>query len=222
MKTLRWLVVVVMALTMVGVTMACDNPPPAVTPTGNPFDDIEPDQVDLGRATNTNAPPTDAEKASLIYAREEQKVARDLYQQLGEKWLSPVLASNAQAEQKHFDAVKTLLDRFGMTDPARPAAGQFTDPVLQKMYASLLERGGRSLVEAFNAAAYMEEAEIGDTGKFVEYANRLDIIRGLGTVYAEDRSHLRAYVAELKKLGVDYQPQLLSRSDFDNLMRPVQ
>jgi hypothetical protein len=214
---------VVLMLVMMAGALRCDpGTLPLPTPTGDPTEDIEPDQVDLDRATKTNEPPTATEKAAVLYAREQQKLARDLYQTLGTKWSAAILQSTAQAEQKHMDTVKSLIDGLGLTDPAQPSPGQFTDPVFQKLYGQLLDRGSTSLVNALNAAAYLEEMEIRDTRGFVEDANRLDIIRGLGSIATSEPTHLRVFVAELKKQGVDYQPQLLSQSDYDRIMKPAQ
>jgi len=217
-----FLAVVLVLVVMAGVSHCDPDTLPPATPTGDPFEDIEPDQVDLDRATKTNEPPTADEKASVLYAREQQKLARDLYQVLGAKWSAVILQSTAHAEQKHMDTVKSLIDGLKLTDPAQPAAGQFTDPMFQKLYGQLLDRGSVSLVEALRAAAYMEEMEIRDTRGFVEDANRLDIIRGLGSITTGEPTHLRVFVAELKKQGVDYQPQLLSQSDYDRIMKPAQ
>ncbi|MDK2464101.1 MAG: DUF2202 domain-containing protein, partial [Candidatus Korarchaeota archaeon] len=46
----------------------------------------------------------------LLYMREEEKLARDVYLTLYEKWGLPIFQNIARSEQTHMDAVKTLLD----------------------------------------------------------------------------------------------------------------
>ncbi|MDA8219624.1 MAG: DUF2202 domain-containing protein [Dehalococcoidales bacterium] len=78
---------------------------------------------------------TAEETASLQYVREEEKLAHDVYVFLYEQWGLPVFQNIAQSEQSHTDAVKTLLDRYGVADPAAgEAPGQFSDQSLQHSF----------------------------------------------------------------------------------------
>ena len=200
-----------------------DPLPPVATPTSSIEDiiaDIEPDQVNLDKATAINNPPTESEKADLAYAREEAKLARDLYQKFNDKWNLPLFATLARAEQGYMDRVKTLLDTLKLPDPASAVTGEFTNPALKQTYASLLNKGLASQTEALATGAYLEELLIKDLGVRVESVFRLDIIRGLGAVYSGSRSHLATLVKELKNKGVSYAPQVLGADEFNRIVNP--
>jgi hypothetical protein len=206
-----------------GLLDLIDPLPPTPTSTATIEDiiaDIEPDQVDLDKATAINNPPTDSEKADLAYAREEAKLARDLYQKFNEKWNLPILATMARDEQRYMDRVKTLLDALKLPDPALATVGEFTNPSLKLTYDSLLGRGMTSASAALSAGAYLEELLIKDLGVRVENVFRLDIIRGLGAVYSGSRSHLLTLFKELKNRGVTYSPQVLSADEFNRIVNP--
>ena len=74
--------------------------------------------VGCGASATSPQALTDEERASLLFMREEEKRARDVYQVLGEKYNLRIFANIAQSEQRHFDAIGTLITRYGLDDPA--------------------------------------------------------------------------------------------------------
>ena len=94
----------------------------------------------------------DTEVASLLFMREEEKLARDVYNTLYSVWGQPTFQNIASSEQTHMDEVKQLLDRYGLTDPAL-TPGQFTDPTLQSLYNQLVAQGSASLADALKVGA---------------------------------------------------------------------
>ena len=85
------------------------------------------------------------ETAALLYMREEEKLAHDVYITLYEQWGLPLFQNISRSEQAHADSIKTLIDRYGLTDPASSTVGVFTDPALQALYTDLVARGSQSL-----------------------------------------------------------------------------
>ena len=61
---------------------------------------------------------TPAESASLQYMREEEKLAHDVYVTLYAKWGLRIFNNISGAEQRQTDAIVTLLNRYGISDPA--------------------------------------------------------------------------------------------------------
>ena len=57
------------------------------------------------------------ESASLLYMREEEKLAHDVYVTLYDQWGLRIFSNISQSEQAHTDAVKTLLDRYELGGP---------------------------------------------------------------------------------------------------------
>jgi hypothetical protein len=58
------------------------------------------------------------ETAALLFMREEEKLARDVYNTLYEIWGQPTFTNIAASEQTHMDEVKLLLERYSLADPA--------------------------------------------------------------------------------------------------------
>ena len=81
---------------------------------------------------------TDAELEGILYMREEEKLARDVYLTLYEAWGVPIFQNIARSEATHMEAVNTLIDRYGLADPAAAEVGVFTDPTLQGLYDQLV------------------------------------------------------------------------------------
>lgn len=100
---------------------------------------------------------SEAEIAGLVYMREEEKLAQDVYLALYAEWGLPIFQNIANSEQTHTDAVKTLLDRYGVEDPAvETAAGEFVNADLQALYDQLTALGEQSLGDALKVGATIE------------------------------------------------------------------
>jgi hypothetical protein len=106
---------------------------------------------------------TDAQKTALASMAEEEKLAHDLYVALAAKYDVVQFSRIANAETRHLAEVRTVLDRYGITDPTEgKAAGAFTSAEFQKMYDQLLAQGSTSLDTAYAAARSVESADIDD------------------------------------------------------------
>lgn len=150
---------------------------------------------------------TSAEKYWLTYMREEEKVARDVYSVFYEKWGGQLFNNISASEQKHMDAIKTLLVRYGVPDPAEgKAQGEFTNPDLQALYDKMILEGSVSLVEALKVGVDIEEADIADLNEAIASARRRDIKNVYGNLLQGSLNHLKAFVSNLANYGVTYEP----------------
>lgn len=154
--------------------------------------------------------------AALVFMVNEEKLAHDLYVELGDAWDLRVFENISSAEQQHMDAVRSLLDAYGAEDPtAGLAAGEFSDPALQDLYDTLLAEGLESSTQALAVGALVEETDIEDLR---DRATNNDAI---ATVFASlesgSENHLNAFVKNLSRAGVDYEAQILSDSEVASL-----
>ncbi|MCU0629493.1 MAG: DUF2202 domain-containing protein [Methanoregulaceae archaeon] len=150
--------------------------------------------------TGQAATLTEDEKYWLTYMREEEKLARDAYLSLGSKWDIPIFSNIAQSEQTHMDAVKTLLDHYGLPDPAAgKAQGEFTDPVLQKLYDDLIAQGSVSTVEALKVGILIEETDISDLNKAIAATTHNDIKTVYNNLLQGSMNHLNAFESNLAR-----------------------
>lgn len=143
-----------------------------------------------------------AEAQDLTFMREEEKLARDVYQVLGAQWSLPIFTNIAASEQQHMDAILTLLQRYNLPDPAAGNdAGVFTDQTLQALYDQLVVQGSTSLVEALNVGVLIEETDIDDLTDCLAIVVRPDIKRVYENLRKASYNHLAAFERVLDGLS---------------------
>ncbi|TXL06789.1 hypothetical protein BMR07_06350 [Methylococcaceae bacterium CS1] len=81
---------------------------------------------------------------SLLFMREEEKMARDVYLTQYESWNDSVFDNIATSEQEHMDAIKPLLDTYNLPDPVIDEIGAFANSELEELYNKLVEDGEAS------------------------------------------------------------------------------
>jgi hypothetical protein len=139
--------------------------------------------------------------------REEEKLARDVYIFLYEKWHSRVFNNISVSEQTHMDSIKTLLDRYGISDPAAgKGLGEFANDELQALYDQLILQGSVSLVEALEVGVVIEETDIADLNDGIASTARNDIKTVYSNLLQGSLNHLKAFVSNLARQGVAYEP----------------
>lgn len=160
----------------------------------------------------------DEEIAALLFMREEEKLARDVYNALYAVWGQPTFQNIAASEQMHMDEVKLLLDRYGLTDPAL-APGQFTDANLQALYDQLTAQGSVSLADALKAGAAIEEIDILDLQNRLTQTDNADIQWVFNNLMNASYNHLKAFTGALtQQTGQVYQPQYLSADAYQGII----
>jgi hypothetical protein len=159
------------------------------------------------------------ESAALLYMREEEKLAHDVYVTLYEQWGLRVLSNISQSEQTHSEAVKILLDRYELDDPASSQVGVFTNPELQALYHQLIARGSQSLAEAIQVGGAIEEIDILDLQERLAQTDNADIQQVFNNLLNGSYNHLRAFVSTLKtQTGETYLPQYLSAEAYQAIV----
>jgi hypothetical protein len=161
----------------------------------------------------------DAEEANiLLWMREEEKMARDVYVNLYKLWKRPVFRRIANSEQRHFDAVGSKIDSYGLTDPAQPAIGQFANADLRAMYNQLLVSGGTSYIQALLVGATIEDVDIRDLQAAIEATDEAALKTTYQNLLEGSKNHLRAFVELLQDLGVTYTPQYIDPVLYDAIV----
>ena len=182
---------------------------PTAQPTTTPGEN-----VNYEKAVNLSK----AEKDGILYMREEEKLARDVYQTLYNKWELQIFANIAKSEQTHMEAVKLLVDKYGLEDPVKDKVGEFTNPKLQDLYNKLIEDGSKSVEDALKVGAVIEEIDIIDLQKHLAETNKGDIKLVYENLMKGSRNHLRAFTSNLAKYGITYEPQYLSKEEYEKIV----
>lgn len=163
------------------------------------------------------APLSQSEEDSIIFMREEEKLARDVYLALYDLWQIPVFQNIARSEQQHMDAMLSLVDRYELADPAL-TPGEFSDPELQDLYDTLVTRGSESREEALRVGALIEEVDIEDLARDKEAADNEDIQMVYDNLLAGSENHLRAFVSQIERFYGEYEPVVLSQDEYSAIV----
>jgi hypothetical protein len=192
---------------------------------GNSGNSISQGESGNGAGELINLPPATPdelsadEAAALLDMREEEKLAHDVYVTFYAQWSLPIFQNISQSEQIHTDSIKTLLDRYGLTDPASSEIGIFINPDLQALYNNLIARGSQSLAEALRVGAAIEEIDILDLQTHLAETDNADIQQVYNNLMNGSYNHLRAFVSTLnKQSGETYQPQYLSIEVYEDII----
>jgi hypothetical protein len=146
-------------------------------------------------------PLTQAETKWLLFMREEEKLARDVYVVLYDTWKLNAFNNISRSEQRHFDAIGVLLARYGVSDPANSQAGVFTDATLQSLYLKLVAEGQASLAAALQVGVTIEEHDIADLESALAATKKTDIKRVYSNLLNGSLNHLAAFEGQLEVLG---------------------
>ncbi|HEX2965394.1 MAG TPA: DUF2202 domain-containing protein [Syntrophorhabdaceae bacterium] len=137
---------------------------------------------------------TDTEKQSLILMREEEKLARDVYQALNVKWNHQRFANISKSEQQHMNEIKAVLDKYGIADPAAgKKQGEFTNRKFTELYAQLVQKGSTSLTNAFTVGIEIEKLDIADLKAALSKTTNTDVKNVYNNLLRGSENHLKAF-----------------------------
>ena len=244
-KKLMFLAVVILVMSACAAPVSADlNQAEADLSQGEQVDDLE-ESAELVSAENEVSAPAAAEGygpgeethqatiaalsdtdlsqselEGIAFMREEEKLARDVYIQLGDMWNMNIFSNISRSEDTHMEAVKTLIDLFGFEDPVQDnGVGVFTNQVLQDLHDELMASGSISLPEALLVGGAIEEIDILDLQKFLDQTANSAVIEVYENLLKGSINHLRAFVRIYEKqTGETYQPQFLSQEEYEEIL----
>lgn len=159
------------------------------------------------------------ETSMLVFMREEEKLARDVYRVLYATWGKLVFANISESEQSHMDALANMLAKYRVPDPiVEDSTGVFQDEELLALYESLVSDGEASVVAALKVGALIEEIDMLDIAHAIEETDEADLQEVYENLLRGSRNHLRAFNRTLENLGVVYTPQELDLATFEAIV----
>ena len=162
----------------------------------------------------------DTEIHHLLFIREEEKMARDVYRVLYEKWGNPIFANIEESEQAHMDAMANLLAFYGIDDPiTNDETGKFNDEDIAGLYSDLVARGLNSEIDALLVGAYIEEYDILDIWKAYDETDEERIQTVYQKLYEGSYNHLHSFVYVYELVAdKSYVLELLTVEEYDYVM----
>lgn len=183
------------------------------------------------------------EEIHLIYMRQEEKLARDVYITLGALYPAYTVFSNIViSEQKHTDTMKSKLAQFNIPDPVTDdTVGVFTGEDFglhfTDVFNLLTTWGEKGILDGLYVGAYIEELDMFDIVHCPDVIVLTDNNIGLdecGMIYTDSRAllssynnllegsknHLRAYVKRIETFigSGNYEAQFLSQEEVDEIL----
>lgn len=160
-----------------------------------------------------------AELNSLVLLREEEKLARDVYIALYNKWGVTIFNNISNSEQTHMEAVLLLLQKYSLTDPVgNNATGVFQNTTLQNLYNELVAKGNVNVSAAYQVGATIEDLDIFDIKRLLVDTDNQDIQLVYTMLEKGSRNHLRSFYKNILNVGGTYIPQYITQAEFDAII----
>lgn len=176
--------------------------------------------VQPAEAQTTDSGLATADIDSLLYMREEEKLAHDVYVTLYDLWGAPLFNNIANSEQNHTEMVLALLNQYDLADPAAGnAVGVFTNPDLQALYNDLVNQGSQSYEAALLVGGLIEEVDIADLQAELNTTNVAAIQQVYQSLLSASGNHLNGFAnAYENATGNPYTAQLLRDADVTAIL----
>ena len=138
---------------------------------------------------------SEAESAELSFMREEERLARDLYQAFSDQYDGArPFSMIVKAEQKHHDTMGSLLTQYGVTDSsAGLPAGDYAFDALDELYNTWYAQGSASIEAAYQVGVDLETRDIADLKEALAAATQDDVKAALERLLSGSENHLAAF-----------------------------
>lgn len=163
---------------------------------------------------------TDAEIQSLLYMREEEKLAGDVYKHFSRLFNLREFSNIAKSEERHADVLVRLLKLFNIPDPAL-AEGKFTNTVLQALYDKLTSIQTSDTSLAVKTGLMIEELDIKDIQDRLKTTVNKNIIRVYLNLIKGSQNHLRAFYKLAVLNDITYVPSYITQAEFDDIIKGI-
>lgn len=145
---------------------------------------------------------------------EEEKLARDTYLFLHQKWNLQEFANIKNSEQSHMNAIENLLIKYNIPYQKLPE-GKFENSNLQTLYNQLITQGSISNKEALKVGSTIEDVDIKDLNNLSAKTKNTLILNVYSKLTCGSRNHMRTFTNSLEILGEEYSPQFISQTEYD-------
>ena len=161
----------------------------------------------------------EAELARILFIREEEKLAYDVYKTMFDKYGATVFQNIPNSELSHMESMLTIIKKYELVDPVDVnPRGIFKNTTLQALYNQLIEKGNISILSAYQVGALIEELDISDLTSSQAVTNNQDVRLVYDFLNKGSRNHLRSFYKNIKFSNGTYTPIYLSQSEFDSIV----
>ena len=161
---------------------------------------------------------SETEINALLKMKEEEKLARDIYSAMYQKWGSQIFSRISTAENNHLNAINLLIKNYGVSDSVIGDTGVFANVDIQNLYNQLIVSALVSVEDAYKTGVLVEEMDIKDLTESLVNISNENVILVFDNLLKGSRNHLRAFDRQLTIIGLIYTPTFLSQADFDQIV----
>lgn len=206
-----------------------------------------PDTLITSQTTSSVGQLDKVEATHLVFMREEEKLARDVYLTLNGMWPdSPIFQEIGEgSEQTHTDVIRDKLADYGIPDPNPDTndlpssigvyTGEEFGAYFQEKYMLLVNKGSQSELDALYVGAFIEELDMHDLVKCPEIIEETDngisdcglhytdepaLISTISSLLDGSKNHLRAFVGRIESVigEGNYEAQVISQEEVDEIL----
>lgn len=163
---------------------------------------------------------SESERQTLLFIREEEKLAHDVYTYAFEKYGVNVFQNIANSESNHVLSVLKIMDSYQISDPLLGSItiGEFTNPTLVDLYSVLIDRVDISLDESFIVGLLIEDLDINDLENAISETDKLNISTLYSNLECGSKNHMRAFYDQANAAGITYTPEFISQSEYSSIV----
>jgi hypothetical protein len=163
---------------------------------------------------------SEQELETLLFTREEEKLAFDVYNYAFEKHGLNVFQNIASSEKQHINAILAVMAANNIADPlnGNSAQGKFSNPVLQELYHSLTAKVDQSLAEAIKVGFLIEDMDIFDLQEGIRETSNPQLISVYSSLKCGSENHLRSFFNQAQGLGAEYSPDYISIEEYNQII----
>lgn len=157
-------------------------------------------QFGKNKANTIQPTMTAEEQAHILFMAEEEKLAQDVYDALGDLWDLSIFDNIANSESNHVTSVENLADQYAIVTPDE-AEGIFVNPELQAMYDTLVAIGSQSIEDALKVGIAIETLDIEDLLAEMSVTQNTDLLSTYNKLFSASENHLDAFSNTLLQQG---------------------
>ena len=156
------------------------------------------------------------ERQTLLFTREEEKLAHDVYVYAFDKYGLNIFQNIANSESSHVLSVLRIMETYQIQDPLSGSTvlGEFTDPILNDLYSDLISRVDLSLNESILVGLFIEDLDIYDLENAIAETDKENISTLYGNLECGSKNHMRAFYDQATSAGITYTPDFISQSEY--------
>lgn len=164
----------------------------------------------FGKKANTTTPALTVEEIENIqFMAEEEKLAQDVYDALGDLWDLNVFDNIEHSESQHVSSVESLASKYNISTPDLPE-GVFANEELQALYDQLIAIGSQSLEDALKVGVAIETVDIEDLTQELSSTTNTDLISTYTKLLSASENHLSAFSNALTQESVVFSSDMVN------------